>query len=78
VIVKIPVHPISLSEELVIRHEPCCGSESDDPTTLGDLSSALSELEGGEGRGEVRSLWVSDSEAGAVEVSAAAVVDDHG
>jgi hypothetical protein len=59
-----------------IEHEPCCGSESDDPTTLGDLSSALSELEGGEGRGEVRSLWVSDSEAGAVEVSAAAVVDE--
>jgi hypothetical protein len=76
VIVKIPVHPISLSEELVIRHEPCCGSESDDPTTLGDLSSALSDLEDGERRGEVRSLRVPDSEAGAVEVPTTTVVSE--
>jgi hypothetical protein len=58
-------------------YEVCCGGESDDPTTLGDLSSALFELKDGEGRGEVRSLRVSDSEAGAVEVPTTTVVNNH-
>jgi hypothetical protein len=54
----------------------CCTGEGSLVEPLGDLSSALSDLEDGGRRGEVRSLRVSDSEAGAVEVPAAAVVDE--
>jgi hypothetical protein len=74
VIVNMPVRPKTIAFGVIVAHEPCCGSEGDDPEATGSLS-VLSQPEDGEQQGEVRSLRMSDSEAGSLEVPTTTVVD---